>query len=960
MPVLRNVFNDVIACVKDDSIYQSIMPFLVFTELIYQFQSNEVFISSSFYKKKFQKSIIEFKDISLLPIFEYSQNMLLSLFQHQIKTENMEDFIFYINEVIKCLNECLDYEEDLNSKEDNYSKFEIKPVYIPNNKRRTRDKTLDIDVIASLVQNIFDTYLILIKASIQKELCAPCLKLLQKLFVMKVMYLGDGKYQILKLFQDGICNILFSKNGNYNHESLCKLIYCMKKNHSFLELLSNDSFFNYLFTFTNETFENTKTESSYMNGFIYLMRFLAYFSHQIKQPSFGLKEVIRQYICNLCPNVLTQLNFNNSLSEDINQFEDLSTTFGMCGECCYVQLLEKISDILKDCDLKNDLKKKVYCINFGFELIKNNYHSYLDDKMTNINDNEVIHFSIQLNEASDESKEINGIINYIVRVFDIIKEVKTNGIGTNSFYNLSILKFIKFFIKNFLSSYLSNKFMIVLSQINESLKLNSSSEFLIFLLDIITQISVEYAQKETLISLLVIKTLKHLEKNMKNESGLYEQNQTLTILLGKIHINKDELVKVLDIQLKKTMINYQLPLKLHKKLLYFLFYVYQLTTTNSIEPYLPFFYNEITKDIREENLSYMLNGMIALVKSLNNQINYELTVEKIMPFIRLNYLNYFISSNTLNDNSIQILHLLNDITKNKKNRVYFSSTSQCPYNLITLSKELLCHYYKIAKEISIKNEEDKYRYQILPISLFTKILYNMFSIIQMSLLVNSSYEFIKTLFTLLSEMIFSIKSEDVYAYNKELNHIFYVIKVIFCDYVKVKKDICEIQKVDQIIELIYLGFEYDNDNKLSLKTACNILFLWGKLKLENDLVSKELTSTVFEKENNKQLMIKILCKIFTYMIEDNPIFLDLFEEFSQSTFILITLYPDAFIQLSNDIIQNSSLDQNEKQRMTMQFKELMNVYQNYDTFISSLINFQEKIKTLYQVVKEIILNHNRI
>ena len=66
------------------------------------------------------------------------------------------------------------------------------------------------------------------------------------------------------------------------------------------------------------------------------------------------------------------------------------------------------------------------------------------------------------------------------------------------------------------------------------------------------------------------------------------------------------------------------------------------------------------------------------------------------------------------------------------------------------------------------------------------------------------------------------------------------------------------------------------------------------------------------------------------MIEDNPIFLDLFEEFSQSTFILITLYPDAFIQLSNDIIQNSSLDQNEKQRMTMQFKELMNVYQFID------------------------------
>ena len=96
------------------------------------------------------------------------------------------------------------------------------------------------------------------------------------------------------------------------------------------------------------------------------------------------------------------------------------------------------------------------------------------------------------------------------------------------------------------------------------------------------------------------------------------------------------------------------------------------------------------------------------------------------------------------------------------------------------------------------------------------------------------------------------------------------------------------------------------------------------------------------------------------MIEDNPIFSELFEEFSQCSFILLTLYPETFIQLSNDIIHNSSLDQNEKEKMSSQFKELMNIYQNYENFLSSLLSFKEKMKTLYQVVKDIILNHNRI
>lgn len=165
----------------------------------------------------------------MLPIFEYANNILFALFQHEIKTEKIDDFICFINEILKCLNECLDYEDDINAKEDNYSQYEIKPVYIPNNKKRTRDKTLDANLLSNLIQNLFDTYSLILKVTTDEKKSCFSLLILQKLLVMKIMYLGENKNTILRIYQDGICSILFSKTAHINHENICKLIFYMRK-----------------------------------------------------------------------------------------------------------------------------------------------------------------------------------------------------------------------------------------------------------------------------------------------------------------------------------------------------------------------------------------------------------------------------------------------------------------------------------------------------------------------------------------------------------------------------------------------------------------------------------------------------------------------------------------------------------------------------------------------------------
>lgn len=138
------------------------IPFLIFSELIYQFQ-----LPNLPPKNKLFKYISDFKDHALLHIYENATSFLINIFKQHVKFENIDHYLYFVKEIAKCLNECMDYEEDLNIKDENYKKFEIKPVYVPNNKRKSRDKTLDVETLNMIVKSLFDTHCVI--ARMMKE-----------------------------------------------------------------------------------------------------------------------------------------------------------------------------------------------------------------------------------------------------------------------------------------------------------------------------------------------------------------------------------------------------------------------------------------------------------------------------------------------------------------------------------------------------------------------------------------------------------------------------------------------------------------------------------------------------------------------------------------------------------------------------------------------------------------------
>ena len=130
----------------------------ILTEVIYQFQTNFGLNKNTIQMNKYFGTLEEFKEGSLITIFNYTCDIVQNIINHKIQTDNLKDMLQLTKQVVLCLLECLDYSEDINIKEESYNKYEIKPTYIPSPRRRGKDKKLNIIFLLSLCQNLFDLY----------------------------------------------------------------------------------------------------------------------------------------------------------------------------------------------------------------------------------------------------------------------------------------------------------------------------------------------------------------------------------------------------------------------------------------------------------------------------------------------------------------------------------------------------------------------------------------------------------------------------------------------------------------------------------------------------------------------------------------------------------------------------------------------------------------------------------
>ena len=518
----------------------------LFTEIIYQFQTNFELNKNTIKMTKYFGTLEEFKEGPLINIFNYISDVVTSIIGHKIPTDNFNDILQLSQQIVLCLEECLNYSEDSNIKEEDYNKYEIKPTHIPSPRRRGKDKKLNINYLLNICQNLFDLYnMILNYISSENnnnqdninensgslnyfDISEGVLKVLNYLVCMKIQYLDNNKGRILNNYSSNLGSILYYKYGYIHHEYLCQIIYRLKKNYNYIDLTTeNETFWSLIFPYiensinlisnkvdlntilssNNTNIKNTIIDNftkNYLPGTLYLLRFLGYFSHNLYKISLNFQMKMKQFILSICKKMM-EMNYLEYQS-DMN---DICKSFGICGEGVYIQVLENIISYIKN-DYKNkQIVNLCFKIKFGIEVLKINYQYIQEKRLANKkSENELESFSEI--DLSDDKPEINAIVNFINCVFDIIKDI-FNGKNNNIYNNINnfgllsniLLKFLKFFCKNFLSKYLSNSFIYIINNIlndNDSKVKNQKEKYaedlIVFIFNILVDCIVKNGQKE--------------------------------------------------------------------------------------------------------------------------------------------------------------------------------------------------------------------------------------------------------------------------------------------------------------------------------------------------------------------------------------------------------------------------------------------------------------------------------
>ena len=512
------VINKSLVYKNDSNSYKIIIE--IFTESIYQFQTNFGLNKNTIQMNKYFGTLEEFKENSLIQIFNYTCDVIQNIINHKIQTDNLKDMLQLSKQVVLCLLESLDYSEDINIKEENYNKYEIKPTYIPSPRRRGKDKKLNIIFLLGLCQNLFDLYNMIVKTFISFNnntnnnetfdeyfyVSEGILKILSKLICMKIQYIDTNKGRILKNYTSNLGGILYNQYGFIHHEYFCQIIYRLKKNYNFIDLTNgNETFWSLILPYiensvnliTNHGDKNVILSSDviknqgimnsspmgYLPGTLYLLRFLGYFSHNLYKISLNYQIKIKQFILSIFKTLLETNYSNFEWGSDTNE---ICKSMGMLGEGVYIQILEDLVVYINNDFNNGEIINLCAKIKIGIELLKNNYRYIEEQRLTNkLSDNDLDSFAEI--DLSDDKPEINAIVNFIKCVFNIIKNIlriREKNIYDNKYNKYfnhfgilsnTLLKFLKFFGQHFLSKYLNNYLTYTINSLIKDIDSNNNN-----------------------------------------------------------------------------------------------------------------------------------------------------------------------------------------------------------------------------------------------------------------------------------------------------------------------------------------------------------------------------------------------------------------------------------------------------------------------------------------------------
>ena len=361
---------------------------------------------------------------------------------------------------------------------------------------------------------------------------------------------------------------------------------------------------------------------------------------------------------------------------------------------------------------------------------------------------------------------------------------------------------------------------------------------------------------------------------------------SVDIHLGKIRLDKDKFIIILKQLFNKVILinSDMLPFKIKKHFIIFLFKII-------FQCYLPFetainyFINQLST-IQSNDIKDFIYIMNAMISSVNTQENYQILINIILTSIQ-SLSNAIIVKNpsetNLNkDNLIslkKVLKLIKDITNFEEcNIKSFSNNSQSPIHLFSITGNLMDYYISIAQNINLKNltQEQIYLVQIKPISYIIQIYYNLLShYIQVPLLINSNYTYMKNLFYKLSKIIFSVDIQNLFGYANKYKDYMKIIKIIYSDFIMLNSVlindfnnnynnsnnfICDINYIPNIIKLFTCIINEDNMDNISNKDfSFSQDNLYEKINFSSSTKSNENIRECFKDFNS---IIYDWCKLY--------------------------------------------------------------------------------------------------
>ncbi|MCQ2817345.1 MAG: hypothetical protein MJ252_08785 [archaeon] len=647
---------------------------------------------------RYRNDVILFRTLYLVQIFNEITRKI-SLISLSMIDDNYPMIIQRLKENVEACIECLDFEEDPCAKEDNYSKYELKPSLIPNSKMCCKDKTIDIFPFLQFIRQIYLCYENCLTYCINKgedpEDAVILIKLLQKLAVLKPFYLGENKNDLLTVILDCLTSFFQKNFSMIHHPHICRLIFMLKKDFTVPELLSCPNFLNGLVGFIENTIKSTGDyPGEFFEGLIYLLRFLGYYSNFSKlsknQNGPQLISVISDL---LSTNIFNRINFA-SLTEG-DEFEDFCEAFGEAGVCAFNPIFSKIVSFIKEEGKKlfggnnqgeqpiqeNNQSKVSFSESFfsvaqenppsnsekvaagiilGCELLNHKKNQLYIKKLLISKDNKSK--TPKINE--DEKQSITLTYEFITEIFRLIPD---SIFTCDNFFSYSLIKFLNFFIENFFRDDLADSFDNIFPEINLSIKANNTSEFLFVILNALLQLSVRFGFKEIRILNLIQSTMSFLIEKFNPEiissneiiqiedMPFVQQRTEIQLNIGKIVLLSGELRENLDkLFLYFSQIEEVRNYKICNSFLELIFKVYSLSSP-SIDSYINLVLAKLEDIINvnshnpnipyETNLEFILKMLRSFENSIFRQNDFETFVERILPFVQKHFIDYFLQSN---------------------------------------------------------------------------------------------------------------------------------------------------------------------------------------------------------------------------------------------------------------------------------------------------------------------------